>query len=96
MAFEEINPGIWTPETENESIEGVFVKAEHDVGPQKSTLYHLEVKEKPLSVWGCAILDQRMVWLKPGKKIRITYKGLAEKQPGKNPAKIFKVEVDND
>jgi len=96
MAYEELNPGMWIPENEEDSIEGIFVKAEHDVGPQKSTLYHLEVEEKPMLFWGSTILDQRMVWVKSGDKIKVTYKGLAEKQPGKNPAKIFKVEVDRD
>lgn len=94
MAYEEINPSIWTPEKEGDFIEGVFIKAEENVGPQDSKLYHLEVEEKPISIWGCAILDQRMVSVKPGDKLRITYKGLGEKQPGKNQAKIFKVEVD--
>jgi len=33
MAYEEVTPGIWTPENEDDSIEGVFIKPEHDVGP---------------------------------------------------------------
>ena len=96
MAFQEINPTIWTPVEIDDSVEGIFIKAELNVGPQNSTLYHLEVEQKPVSIWGCTILDQRMVSIKPGDKLRVTYKGLAEKQPGKNPAKIFKVEVDRE
>jgi hypothetical protein len=94
MAFEEVNPGIWTPENEDDSITGVFVRAESDVGQNKSMIYHLEIDGKPLSVWGCAILDQRMIAVRPGDKVRITYKGLGEKAGGKNAPKIFKVEID--
>ena len=94
MAYKEVNPGIWKPENEGDFIEGIFVRAEEDVGHKGSTLYHLEVEEKQISIWGCTVLDQKMVFVKPADKIRITYKGLGEKQPGKNPAKLFKVEID--
>ncbi len=96
MAVKEINPEIWTPEKEDDKLEGIFIKAQIDVGPQKSMLYHFEVKGNPISIWGCVILDQRMIYVKPGDKTIITYKGLAEAQPGKNAAKIFKVEVNRD
>lgn len=96
MVFKEIDPTMWKPEKDGDSITGIFIRAEADVGENKSMLYHLEADGKPISVWGSTILDQRMAWIKPGNKIRITYKGLAEKQKGKNPAKIFKVEVDQE
>lgn len=94
MAYKEVNPGMWTPEKDGDCIEGVFIRAEKDIGLNKSMLYHLESDAKPISVWGSTILDQRMAWIKPGQKIRITFKGLAEKKTGKNAPKIFKVEVD--
>lgn len=94
MAYEEINPGIWTPKNYGESLEGIFIRAENDVGPQKSMLYHLEKEGKPISVWGSVILDQRMVWIRPGSQVKITYLGLGEKTAGKNAPKKFKVEVD--
>jgi hypothetical protein len=97
MTFEEINPGIWVPTEAGESITGIFIKSEKDVGPNKSMLYHLEVDRKPQSVWGCTILDQRMIYVEPGNRIRITYKGLGEAKSGsKNPPKIFSVEIDKD
>ena len=94
MAYEEITPGTWIPENDGDCIEGVFVKSEKDVGPNKAMLYHLQVDEKPLSFWGCTILDQRMTFINPGDKIKVTYKGLGEKKGGQNAPKIFKVEVD--
>jgi hypothetical protein len=49
------------------------------------------------NVWGSAILDERMAFVKQGDKVKITFKGLAkEAKKGRNPAKIFKVEVDKE
>lgn len=96
MAYEEINPGMWTPKKDGDSLEGIYIRAETDIGPQKSIIYHLEQDKKPISLWGCTILDQKMAWIRPGDKIKITYLGLAEKKPGKNQAKLFKVEVDRE
>lgn len=96
--FKEINPDFWTYEKDGDAIEGVLVKVEKDVGENKSNLYSLEVSPSVFkSVWGSVVLDQRMSLVKPGQKVRITFKGLAEKKgKGKNAAKIFKVEVDAD
>jgi len=94
MTYEEVNPGMWIPEKEDEFIEGIYINFQQDVGANKSMLYTLEVDGKPLSVWGCAVLDQRMIVVKPGDKLKITYKGLGEKTGGKNAPKIFKVEKD--
>lgn len=94
MAFTENNPGFWKPEKEDDSIEGVLIKIVENVGANKSMLYTIEKDGKPTNIWGSTILDQRMVGIKVGDLIRITYKGLGEKVGGKNAPKIFKVEVD--
>ena len=96
MVFEENNPGFWIPEQEGDAVTGFLIKSESDVGSNKSMLYHLDVEGKPTSVWGSTILDQRMVGVNVGDKIRITFKGLGEKKSGKNAPKIFKVEVDRE
>lgn len=97
MAYKEINPDVWTYEKDGDAIEGVLVEVENDVGSNKSMLYSLEVSPGVFkSIWGSVILDQRMRFVKVGQKVRVTYKGLSEKKAGKNPAKIFKVEVDQD
>jgi len=96
MAYEENKPGIFDFKEEGDELEGVLIKIQHDVGPQKSMLYTLEVKEKPLSIWGCTILDQRMVGIKIGDKIKVVFKGLGQAQTGKNAPKIFQVLVDRD
>ena len=95
--YKEINPDTWKYEKDGDAIEGVLVKVEKDVGPNESALYSLELSPEVFkSVWGSTLLDQRMSLVKIGQKVRITYKGLLEKQPGKNAAKIFKVEVDQE
>ena len=96
MTYEEINPEVWTYEKDGDFIEGVLVAFQKDVGVNKSMLYSIETPGGVKSVWGAAILDSRMNLVKQGDKVRITYKGLAEAKGGKNPAKIFKVEVDKD
>lgn len=94
--YEEIKPTDWTYEKDGDFIEGILIQKQPDIGPNKSMLYSIENQEGVKNVWGAAILDQRMAFVKVGEKIKITYKGLAEATPGKNPAKIFKVEVDRD
>jgi len=97
MTFKEVNPNTWTYEKENDAIEGILVRAEKEVGPNKSMLYSLEVSPGVFkSVWGATVLDQKMCLVQVGSKIRITYLGHAEKKAGsKNPAKLFKVEIDS-
>ena len=94
MAYKEINPEVWGYENDGDFIEGILVNAQDDVGVNQSKLYSIETPEGVKSVWGSAILDSRMTLVKVGSKVKITYGGLAEAKGGKNPAKIFKVEVD--
>lgn len=95
MTFKEVNPEMWIPEKDGDSVTGVFLRSQKDVGQNKSMLYHLESDKKPVSVWGSAILDQRMITIHPGDLIKITFKGLGEKKGFNNAPKIFKVERDD-
>lgn len=96
MAYEEVDPQDWKYEKDGDFIEGILVRAQHDIGVNKSMLYSIETSDGVKNVWGAAILDSRMALVKVGDKIKVTYKGLAEAKGGKNPAKIFKVEVDRE
>lgn len=96
MARKEINPEIWKPERDGDFIEGVLVNKEPEVGENKSWMYHIETPNGVQSVWGSAVLDSRMKFVKVGQKVFITFKGLGEIKPGRNPPKIFKVEIDED
>lgn len=95
MTYEEINPTIWNYKEDGDFIEGVLVRAQENIGANESMLYSIETSDGVKNVWGSALLDSRMALVKVGDKIKITYKGLAAKSSkGKNPAKIFKLEVD--
>ncbi len=96
MAYKEVNPQDWTYKNDGDFIEGVLLQAQKDIGPNKSKLYSIETSEGVKNVWGATILDSRMVLVKVGSKIKITYKGLGEAKGGHNAPKIFKVEVDED
>ena len=94
MAYQEINPTVWTYENDGDFIEGIVVNKESDVGENKSWMYSIETPIGVKSVWGSVVLDSRMTFVKIGDKIKISYKGLGEAKAGRSPPKIFKVEID--
>ncbi len=96
MAFEEVETGLWKPESKRDCIEGVLIKIEQDVGANNSNLYTLEVDNKPVGVWGSAILDPKMVAAKIGDLMKIEYDGLGEAKSGHSAPKLFKVFIDYD
>ncbi len=96
MAYEEINPEIWTYENDGDFIEGILVLKQDEIGENKSWMYSIETPKGVVNVWGSAILDSRMALVNVGDKIKITYKGLGEGKSGRSPPKIFKVEVDKE
>lgn len=91
MEFETIEPNIWKPEKDGDSIEGVLVKKSRIKGTNKSWAYHLETKEGQMMVWGSIILDDRMSYVNEGDIVRITYKGMTKNKRGQD-TKLFKVE----
>jgi hypothetical protein len=96
MAYQKVEVGTWKPEKENDSIEGVFIRAEENVGENKSRLYHLEVEQKPIAIWGSAVLDIKMSTVKPGDKIKIVFLGTGKAQKGHNAPKLFDVYIDRE
>ena len=96
MTYQEVNPTDFKFENEGDFIEGILVQKQKDIGVNESNLYSIETPEGVKNVWGSAILDSRMALTTVGDKIKITFNGLAEAKPGKNPAKIFKVEIDKE
>jgi len=96
MAYQKVELGTWRPEKENDSIEGVFIKAERDVGENKSMLYHMEVDSKPIAIWGSTVLDIKMSVVKPSDKIKIVYLGKGKAEKGRNAPKLFDVFIDRE
>lgn len=96
MTMTEIEVGLWKPEEDGDSIEGILLKVENNVGANNSNLYTIEVDNKPFGVWGSAILDPRMASARIGDFIKIEYKGLGEAKAGHSAPKIFKLYIDLD
>lgn len=95
MTYKEVNPEIWNHEKDGDFVEGILVLKEDEIGENKSWMYSIKTsKGEVKNVWGSAILDSRMKLIKVGDKIKITFKGFGEGKSGRNPPKIFKVEVD--
>lgn len=88
-----IEPGVWKPEKENEQITGVLVSKEpKDEITGLSARYYLETKAGMFFVWGTAVLDDRMKYVKIGQKVRITFGGKTTNKRGQT-VNLFKVEV---
>ncbi len=96
MVYEEVESNEFKFENEGDCIEGVLLDKKSKIGPNEAMLYVLETAKGFENVWGSTILDQRMALFEVGSKIRITYQGKAPATPGKQPANIFKVEVDKE
>jgi hypothetical protein len=94
--WKEIEPNVWKPANPGDSIEGVLVNKvprEQDM----SAKYYIEVTEPSgktgiKMLWGSTVLDDRMQFVDPGQKVRITFK--EKKKNKKNQdLNIYKVEV---
>jgi len=62
MAFEENNPGFWTPENEDDSITGILINIQEDVGTNKSMLYTIEQDKIPTNIWGFSNIGPENDW----------------------------------
>ena len=93
MGWKTIEPGVWKPEEEGDHIIGVLVNKEpKDEQAGVSARYYLENKEGMSFVWGCAVLDNRMQYVKVGDMVRITYEGKTKNKRNQD-VNLFKVEV---
>ena len=71
----------------NPTLEGVLVKKEFNIGPNKSAMYtiHLLESEEDVKMWGATALDGQMENIGEGQQVKISYEGLKDspKRPGK-------------
>jgi hypothetical protein len=88
-----IEPGVWRPEKERDSIIGVLVSKEpkNDVSGI-SAKYYIETDNGMFFVWGSTVLDDRMQYVKVNQKIRITYEGKTKNKRGQD-VNLFRVDV---
>jgi len=91
--WKSIEPGVWKPETAGEQILGVLLHKEpKDETSGLSARYYLENEEGRMLVWGSAVIDDRMQYVKVGDKVRITFEGKTRNKRHQE-LNLFKVEV---
>jgi hypothetical protein len=81
----------WEPEVIGETIQGIYIEKEEDVGQYSSTLYTIKTKEGEMKFWGSTVLDNLMSKVPLGHEIRISYQGKQPSKRGKNPWKDYKI-----
>ena len=95
MVFREVGnefPKRWKPTEVGESIEGIYKQHKPDVGPKKYSIHTLEVDGELRSIFATKVLDERLLAIKVGDKIRITYEGW--NNPATEDWMKWKVELD--
>ncbi len=94
MQYKESTGNFWKPTKEGDSLEGLYINKEINVGPNSSNMYYIEKLDTHdvVQLWGTTILDMRMIPVKIGQQVLITYKGLGQKGKGKQAPHIWKVE----
>ena len=71
-----------------QEIVGILKNIRRDVGENKSIMYEIEEEDGSIiSIWGSTILDNRMIRVDVGDKVKIIYKG--KKQSQKNKTRSF-------
>jgi hypothetical protein len=84
---------MWEPEAIGESIQGIYIEKEEDVGQYRSNLYTIKTKEEgEKKFWGSTVLDDLMGKVALGSEVLITYQGKQPSKKGKNPWKDYKVQ----
>ena len=88
-----VEPNVWKPKEAGESIVGVIVnKSPRDDTNGLSAKYQLENESGMILVWGSAVLDDRMLYVSVGSKVRITFNGKT-KSKRNHKVNLFKVEI---
>ena len=91
--WKNIEPGAWKPVKTGDHIIGILVNKEpKDETSGLSARYYLENQEGMFFVWGCAVLDDRMQYVKVGSKVRITYEGETTNKRNQK-VNLYKVDV---
>lgn len=91
--WKSVEPVVWKPEKEGDYIIGVLVNKEpKDETSRLSARYYLENMAGMFFVWGCAVLDGRMQYVKIGDKIKITYQGETTNKRNQK-VNLYKVDI---
>ena len=83
---------IWNPSAMGESIQGIYIDKEENVGQYKSNMYAIKNKDGEIKFWGSTVLDSLMEKVPFGNEVRVTFNGTQPSKNGKNQWKDYKVE----
>ncbi len=86
---EKIN--MWDPQAVGESIEGVYIDKEEDVGQYSSNLYTIKTDQGEIKFWGSKVLDELMKKVPFRDEVRIIYQGKQQSKKGNKPWKDYQV-----
>jgi len=93
MVFKKVEAQLWNPEKDGDEITGTLLGVQEDIGEYKSKLYHLETETGLfLNVFGSKVLDDKMIAVRHGDKVKIIFKGTVKGE--KKPYKNYEVYVD--
>ena len=91
--WKSIEPGVWKPEKIGDQIIGVLLSKEpKDENAGLSARYYLENEDGRFLIWGTAVIDDRMHYVKVGNKVRITFEGKTTNKR-KQEVNLYTVEV---
>ena len=89
--WKKIEPDVWKPSVDGDTVEGVLIKYEEASGNFNSKVYHLETKDKKqIVIFGTTVLNDRMSYLNIGDDVKIIYRGVQKNQKAQD-VKIFEV-----
>ncbi len=89
--WELVEPGVWKPENAGDEIVGVLVNVEPaDDAANIGARYYLENTQGRFFIWGTAVLDDRMKYVKIGQLVKIVFQGKVNNKRGQT-VNMFKV-----
>jgi len=83
---------LWCPTNVGDSVEGVYIKKEENVGRNHATMYTLkDIDGMENKIFGTVGLNKKMADIPIGYEVGIIYKGEKPSAPPKKAFKIFDV-----
>ena len=65
-------------------VQGVLIRTQSDVGPNKSKLYTLKTTDGDVGVWGSTVIDSKFEQIPMNSEVRVEALGVAESKAGKS------------
>lgn len=91
--YEDVEQTFWEYEKEGDSIVGVYISKQEDVGMNKSCVFNLDQPNgKIISIWSSTVLENKFKLVKIGDDLKIIYLGEKKAEKGNRTYKDFKIQ----